>query len=626
MGTEANLRKGFSLGNWEVLPDRSLIRDGSNEVRVEPLPMNVLVALAENPGEVLTKDDLVDRVWGGRAIADGPILRAISQLRRALGDDRSEPTYIENIPRIGYRLLVPVVPHESRPADAEPAPAPTLPVNLMLGIVVLVAVAALGWFFSCSLFRVGCPAPTPSLAVHRFECTSATAEHFCRGFSEELVSSLLESGRVKIVKLRVPIPSPPCDEQYRVDWTVGGSVQQLNGVIKASAEIVNCADGTVRRQINEQAPEIGLFGLQKRVAGLISESLLPQDPPPIELASEPQNDDAYILYVQGRAQLEQRSRFAIERSIESFMQSIELDPGYGPAHLQLAHAYLLMPEYNAELDTRDYYARAEQAIARGIDADDAIRDAAATVTGFIAHKRRNWIAASAAFEQATGSDVVRAQAHNWYSRFLATTGQTNMALRQAQQAYTSAPDSPTIVSRLAIVHLWLGDLEAAGRYFELASSFEPELPLHHLAYSMYLIETGDFGGARAAAKTGLEHFGYDTSWVDPVFDGLQDPSRRDAAIRRIASLEDGGALSKYVILALWAEFGEADRAIETANGILANIEGQDAEMGLEILFSSQLLPLVHDHPGFPGLLERAGLNAYWAHIGCAWDDGRLHCE
>ncbi|MDX1509538.1 MAG: winged helix-turn-helix domain-containing protein, partial [Woeseiaceae bacterium] len=373
MGTEANLRKGFSLGNWEVLPDRSLIRDGSNEVRVEPLPMNVLVALAENPGEVLTKDDLVDRVWGGRAIADGPILRAISQLRRALGDDRSEPTYIENIPRIGYRLLVPVVPHESRPADAEPAPAPTLPVNLMLGIVVLVAVAALGWFFSCSLFRVGCPAPTPSLAVHRFECTSATAEHFCRGFSEELVSSLLESGRVKIVKLRVPIPSPPCDEQYRVDWTVGGSVQQLNGVIKASAEIVNCADGTVRRQINEQAPEIGLFGLQKRVAGLISESLLPQDPPPIELASEPQNDDAYILYVQGRAQLEQRSRFAIERSIESFMQSIELDPGYGPAHLQLAHAYLLMPEYNAELDTRDYYARAEQAIARGIDADDAIR-------------------------------------------------------------------------------------------------------------------------------------------------------------------------------------------------------------------------------------------------------------
>lgn len=626
MGTEANLRKGFSLGDWEVLPDRSLIRDGSNEVRVEPLPMNVLVALAENQGEVLTKDDLVDRVWGGRAIADGPILRAISQVRRALGDDRSEPKYIENIPRIGYRLLVPVVPKEQPVEQPVQAPAPTLPVNWMLGVVLFTAAGALAWFFSCSLFRVGCPAPTPSLAVHRFECTSATADHLCLGFSEELVSSLLESGRVKIVKLQVPIPAPPCDQQYDVDWKVGGTVQQNNGAIKAFAEVISCADGTVKRQINEEAPVNDLFNLQKTVANSISQSLFPQDPTPILIASEPQNDDAYTLYVQGRTQLEQRSRYAIERSIESFNESIALDPGYGPAYLQLAHAYLLMPEYNADLDINDYYVRAETAIARGVEADDAIRDAAATVTGFIAHKRRNWLEASAEFERATGSDVVRAQAHNWYSRFLATTGQTNEALLQAQQAYTSAPQSATIVSRLAIVHLWRGDLAEAGRYFELARSFEPELPLHYLAYSMYLIETGDLHGARAAAKIGLEHFGFDTNWVDPVFDGLADPSRRDDAIRRIELLEADGGLSRYVVLALWAVFGEADRAIRTANGILENIEGQDAEMGLEILFSRQLLPLVQDHAELPGLLERAGLTAYWAAIGCAWANGRLNCE
>ena len=81
-----------------------------------------------------------------------------------------------------------------------------------------------------------------------------------------------------------------------------------------------------------------------------------------------------------------------------------------------------------------------------------------------------------------------------------------------------------------------------------------------------------------------------------------------------------------MILSLWAVFGEAERAIQTANDILANIEGQDAEMGLEILFSEQLLPLLRDHSEFPGLLERAGLTGYWAEIGCTWGNGRLACD
>ena len=166
-----------------------------------------------------------------------------------------------------------------------------------------------------------------------------------------------------------------------------------------------------------------------------------------------------------------------------------------------------MPEYNSDLDVNEYFVRAENEVARGIQADAAISDVAATVTGFIAHKRRNWLAASVAFEQATNTEVVYAQTYNWYSRFLATTGRTSEALQQAQLAYESAPDNPTILSRLAIVHLWLGQLEQAGEYFDLARSMEPELPLHYLAYSMYWIQAGDLDNARIAAGTGLEYFG-----------------------------------------------------------------------------------------------------------------------
>ncbi len=62
MTTETDFRKGFSLGPWEVLPDRGLLRDGKKREHLEPLVMRVLVALAVKQGEVLSKDELIEIV------------------------------------------------------------------------------------------------------------------------------------------------------------------------------------------------------------------------------------------------------------------------------------------------------------------------------------------------------------------------------------------------------------------------------------------------------------------------------------------------------------------------------------------------------------------------------------
>ena len=98
MERENDLNKGFTLGHWTVLPNRGLLRADGVEERVEPLVMRVLVALAEAGGEVLSKDELIDTVWDGRAQSDEPLNRCISVLRRKLGDDSRNPTFVENIP------------------------------------------------------------------------------------------------------------------------------------------------------------------------------------------------------------------------------------------------------------------------------------------------------------------------------------------------------------------------------------------------------------------------------------------------------------------------------------------------------------------------------------------------
>jgi DNA-binding winged helix-turn-helix (wHTH) protein len=101
---DASLR----VGSWIVEPESNVIRQGSDEVRLEPRVMNLLVHLASRPGLVTSKDQIVDAVWDGAFISESALTRTIADLRKALGDDARSPRYIETISKRGYRLVAEV--------------------------------------------------------------------------------------------------------------------------------------------------------------------------------------------------------------------------------------------------------------------------------------------------------------------------------------------------------------------------------------------------------------------------------------------------------------------------------------------------------------------------------------
>ena len=121
MATFTDLRKGFELGPWQVLPDLGLLRQGETEQRLEPMVMNVLVLLASSDGDVVTSDQIVEAVWAGRPTAPEAIVQKIKVLREKLGDDPKDPKFIHTIPKIGYRLVCAVVvPEVVEPESARP--------------------------------------------------------------------------------------------------------------------------------------------------------------------------------------------------------------------------------------------------------------------------------------------------------------------------------------------------------------------------------------------------------------------------------------------------------------------------------------------------------------------------
>jgi DNA-binding winged helix-turn-helix (wHTH) protein len=98
-------RRGFLLGPWTVEPDLNRISNDDECVHLELKVMDVLVFLARHGTNLVTRQQLVDGVWDGGFISDNTLTHAIAELRRALGDDAAQPTYIETIHRRGYRLL-----------------------------------------------------------------------------------------------------------------------------------------------------------------------------------------------------------------------------------------------------------------------------------------------------------------------------------------------------------------------------------------------------------------------------------------------------------------------------------------------------------------------------------------
>lgn len=97
--------RAFRLERWNVFPDRNSISDGSRERRVSAREMDLLVCLAAEAGAVVSKERLLDQVWQHRAVEDHVLPKTMSDLRRALGDNARKPSFIQTVPKRGYRLV-----------------------------------------------------------------------------------------------------------------------------------------------------------------------------------------------------------------------------------------------------------------------------------------------------------------------------------------------------------------------------------------------------------------------------------------------------------------------------------------------------------------------------------------
>ncbi len=360
----------------------------------------------------------------------------------------------------------------------------------------------------------------------------------------------------------------------------------------------------------------GMFDMHKEVADQVRTVIVGDRGAPT--VATPRDSDAYLRFLLGESYLARRDLASLNRAVEIFLESIEIDPEYGPAYLALANTYVLLADYAAP---NQMFELAVDTIEEGIARDPSIGEAAQTYNGYVNTKRGNWMAATSAFDTVINSAVEYPPAQHYYSRLMAATGRIDDSLTAAISAWEMDQEEQVLNSRLAIAHLWNNDMDEARKYYDIANARNEGAPIHLLSYTLFLIRDGRIGEAREIARRAVIKYEQDVSWVDPVFDGLEQLPETGSLVAALEEYSARGSIEGTALVTLWVLAGEADRAMAMAWQLVDD----PSFFEIELIFLDEF-SILRQHAEFPRFLDEIGLTEYWRSEGCQWTNDQVVCN
>ena len=355
------MAREFRIANWLVTPDLNQISEQGRVVSIEPKVMEVLVFLAANPGEVLSKDRILKEVWRDTFVGDEVLTYSISELRKALGDDAKNPRFIATIQRRGYRLIAPV---QREPAPPEAAIEPASKAGRINKRFIYIALAALTigvivfstWFFrpapalsQSDLVLIGDIANMTDDPVFNDMLESALAINleqspFLNLYSRERVREMLRYMNRPPDEPVIPAVAREICQRGGIKACITGSIARLGRNYVISLEAVNAASGEAiaREQIEVDAKEKVLQALGQiasRMRGRLGESLPSiqrYDTPLLQATTS--SLEAFKAYALGQKLL-WSGRWL--EAISHYKRAVELDPSFASAYDDMSYCYVV---------------------------------------------------------------------------------------------------------------------------------------------------------------------------------------------------------------------------------------------------------------------------------------------
>ena len=507
------------FGN-ELELDRSAyeLRRSGRSLKLERIPMELLLLLVERRGELVTRESIIERIWGKDVFldTDSSINAAIRKIRQALKDDPERPLFVQTITGKGYRFVAPVENYDLRPLDkkkvelektsrSEETPQGSSPSQVasrrsswvlpLVGVMVLILAGGAYFLRSRARSKTAYSQERVMLAVLPFANLSndPEQEYFTDGLTEETITDLgeLNPQRLGVIARTSAMAYKNTNKtvnqigrELGVDYVLEGSVRREGGTARITAQLIRVSDQSHIWAHNYEREVGGILALQNELGRAIAQQIQVKLTPLHSGEASNRNTtnpDAYDLYLKGRFYLGKRTDDGIEKGIEYFKQSIEKDPGFALGYAGLADSYLALTISSPQ----DFFPMARAAASRALELDEGLAEAHAALGAEKAGFEYDWAGAEQEFKRAIELNANCADAHFYYSWYLLTPlGRSEEAIAEMNRALELDPLSGIYNTVLGLSYYYARQYDQALQQFNKTLTLDPDFFIapFHLAW------------------------------------------------------------------------------------------------------------------------------------------------
>ena len=494
-----NAVRVYRFGDFVLDARTGELSRGGDRTPLREQPLQLLLALLERPGELVTREELTSRLWPAGTFVDFDrgLNKAVNHLREALGDSAEHPRFIETLPRKGYRFVATVTHDATESEQAEPdaaSPRSTarrwwaVSAILVTGLTIAIAVS-IGYPRSWRGGRSSVAPEISAIAVIPLENLShdPEQEYFADGMTDALITDLAKMGSLRITSrtsvMRYKATKKSIKDvgrELNVDAVVEGTVMRSGSRVRITAQLIQVSTDmhlwaeAYERDVSE------VLDLQRAVASDIARRINvvvgPRDLP------RPVNPEAYGLYLKGRYFFHQYTSQGWQQAIQHFTQAIARDPKFAPAHAGLADVYVVAGAYGA-IPTDEALTRGKAAAATALHLDDSLASAHYALATAYAWYDRDWQNAEREFHRAIELNPNDALGRNWHGGYLSLRGRHDEAIAEHQRACELDPLSLIVNANLTRSLYW------ARRYDEAIAQARKTLQLDpHFGVALFWLE------------------------------------------------------------------------------------------------------------------------------------------